>query len=136
MTTFESKTESISASSKDIFIKLSNLENLQEITEKINDDRVKNIKLTPDTCYFHVDPIGEVGIKAIEKTEFKSIKFESDKSPVVFNIWIELEEISSSETNVKVVLKADLPMMLKMMVSDPINKFINILVSSLTKISY
>ena len=52
MTTFESKTESISASSKDIFIKLSNLENLQEITEKINDDllprkHVSSVSLHP-----------------------------------------------------------------------------------------
>lgn len=138
MDTFESKIVHINNGAQPIFEKLSNLENLKPVIENIPQDKVKveDIRLTPDSCNFKVDPIGEIGVKIVEREEFKCIKFSSDKSPIEFNIWIQLVEKAPNDTKARITLKAEIPFMLKMFLKDKLANGINQVADLLTKIQY
>lgn len=138
MDTFESKIVHINSNSKSIFEKLSNLENLRPILANIPQDKIKaeDIHLTADTCSFNVENMGEVGVKIVEREEYKCIKFASDKSPVEFNIWIQLVEKAPYDTKAKITFKADLPFMIKMFIKDKLANGLDQVADLLTKIQY
>lgn len=138
MDTFESKIVHINSNAKSIFEKLSNLENLRPILANIPQDKIKaeDIHLTADTCSFNVENMGEVGVKIVEREEYKCIKFASDKSPVEFNIWIQLVEKAPYDTKAKITFKADLPFMIKMFIKDKLANGLNQVADLLTKIQY
>jgi carbon monoxide dehydrogenase subunit G len=135
MTQFNSDIKKIQASSEDVFIKLTNLENLRQLEGTMLHEKVKISKVTQDSCTFEVDMIGEIEIKLTNKEPNHLIVFQSQKSPLAFDLSIKLTEMEQS-TGLQIQLNADLPMMLKMMVSEPINKFVNILADTLTRLSY
>ena len=136
MTTYESQIKSINASAEAIFNKLSDLEKLRPIVEQVHDDRIKDINITSDSIYFRIDPVGEIGVKMIETEAFKTIKFASEKSPIEFNMWIQLVEKSENDTRMKLTIKADVPLMFKMMLNEPLSKGIDILAENLSKLPY
>lgn len=138
MDTFESKIVHINSNAKSIFEKLSNLENLKPILANIPQDKIKaeDIHLTADTCSFNVENMGEVGVKIVEREEYKCIKFASDKSPVEFNIWIQLVEKAPYDTKAKITFKADLPFMIKMFIKDKLANGLDQVADLLTKIQY
>lgn len=138
MDTFESKIVHINSNAKSIFEKLSNLENLIPILANIPQDKIKaeDIHLTADTCSFNVENMGEVGVKIVEREEYKCIKFASDKSPVEFNIWIQLVEKAPYDTKAKITFKADLPFMIKMFIKDKLANGLDQVADLLTKIQY
>ncbi|MBR2493138.1 MAG: SRPBCC family protein [Paludibacteraceae bacterium] len=138
MDTFESKIVHINSNAKSIFEKLSNLENLRPILANIPQDKIKaeDIHLTADTCSFNVENMGEVGVKIMEREEYKCIKFASDKSPVEFNIWIQLVEKAPYDTKAKITFKADLPFMIKMFIKDKLANGLDQVADLLTKIQY
>lgn len=138
MDTFESKIVHINSNAKSIFEKLSNLENLRPILANIPQDKIKaeDIHLTADTCSFNVENMGEVGVKIVEREEYKCIKFASDKSPVEFNIWIQLVEKAPYDTKAKITFKANLPFMIKMFIKDKLANGLDQVADLLTKIQY
>jgi hypothetical protein len=77
-----------------------------------------------------------LGLKLIEKEPFKTLKFESDKSPIGFNFWIQLVEKEPGDTKIRLTLKADIPFMIKMMLKDKLEQGIEMAAEALTKIEY
>ena len=135
MTQFDSDIKKINATSEIVFNKLTNLENLSQLEGSMPHEKLKILKITENTCLFEVEMIGEIGIKIANKEPHHLILFESQQSPLAFNLSIYLTE-QNEHTELQIQLKADLPMMVKMMVSEPINKFVNILADTLTRLSY
>lgn len=136
MTTFESAVKKIDTNEKDIFNTLSDLRNIEKIKDRIPQDKVKEVILEQDSISFVVDPIGSISLKIIEREPFKTIKFTAEKSPIDFLVWIQLKEITASETALKVTLKADLNVMLKMVASKPLEQFVNMLAEALAGLPY
>lgn len=136
MTTFESNIKAIPHSQITVYEKLAELKNLEEYKSKINDDKIKDLRVDEDTILMKVDMLGEVGLKLIEKTPFTTLKFEGVKTPVPLNFWIQLKEVSEDDTRLKLTIKADLPMMVKTMASKPIKNFIEKLADALTQLPY
>lgn len=136
MTTFESNIKSIPQSQLKVYEKLSELKNLENYKSKINEDKVKDLRIEDDTILMKVEMLGEVGLKLIEKTPFDTLKFEGVKTPVSLNFWIQLKEVSESDTRLKLTIKADLPMMVKAMASKPIKNFIEKLADALATLPY
>jgi hypothetical protein len=138
MDKFESKIVCINSSAPSIFEKLSNLENLKPIIDNIPQDKVKieDVELTTDTCSFKVDVMGDIAIKVAEREEYKCIKYVSEKSPIAFNLWIQLVEKAPYETKARITLKADIPFMLKAFVNDKLAEGLNQMADLLTKIQY
>ena len=134
MTTYESDIKTISSSEEMVFGILSDLNNLKKLQDNpALADKVKDLKFDTDSCSFSVDPVGKVGFKIIEREPFKTIKFESENSPVKVNVWIQLKQVEENDTKLKLTLKADLPMMIKMMVDKKLKDGINAIADVLAK---
>lgn len=134
MTTYESDIKTISSNEEVVFGILSDLNNLQKLQENpALNDKVKNLTFDADSCSFTVEPVGKVGFRIIEREPFKTIKLTSENSPIAINLWIQLKATSDNQTAMKLTLKADLPMMIKMMVDKKLKEGINTIADLLAK---
>jgi hypothetical protein len=135
MTTYESDIKTISSNEEVVFGILSDLNNLSGILEHTTlIDKVKNLQFQTDNCSFIVEGFGKMGFKIIEREPFKTIKLLSENAPVEINVWIQLIQKSENETQMKLTLKADLPVMIKMMIDKKLREGINLIADILTKL--
>jgi hypothetical protein len=138
MTTYESDIKTISSSEEVVFGILSDLNNLKKYQEHIPiTDKVKNLQFDTDSCSFVVDIFGKVGFRIVEREPFKTIKMVSENTPFEVNVWIKLNQIDDNDTQMKLSVMAELPMMIKMMVDkklqEGINEIADILAKALSK---
>lgn len=137
MTTYESSIKTISANNEMVFAKLADLRNLETLKEKLPSNApIQDLEVDEDSIHFSIQPIGKMGLRIIDRTEFSTIKLASENSPINFNTWILLVPINEDETKLKITLKAELPMMIKMMLGNKMEDFVNQLAEVLTKIDY
>lgn len=136
MATYESPVKTIAASQEAVYNKFSNLSNLEAIKDRIPQDKIKDFEFDNDSVCFSVSPIGTLGMRIIEREPMKTIKFESEKSPIQFNLWIQLISTGPYETKVKLTLKAELSMFIKPMVSKPLQDALNKMADMMTMLPY
>lgn len=136
METYVSEVKTIYASSEAIFNKLSDLSNLEKVKDRIPQDKIQDLQFDRDTCSFSISPVGKVEISIVERDEFKTIKFGSTQSPMAFNLWIQLVEVSNTDTRMRVTLKADIPFLLKPMVGSKLKDGINRIADALAMLPY
>lgn len=136
MSTYESPIKSIKASQEAVFYKLSDLSQLQPVFENLKDERIKNVRIDSDSVYCDVDMFGEIGMRIVEREPSKTIKFESDKSPLKFNLWIQLVSVNEDDTRLKITLKAEIPFFMKAMLDDNIHKGLDLIATAITGINY
>ena len=88
-------------------------------------DKVEEWHATADTCSFKVKGF-TVRLKMVEKVENKHVKIQSDEEggglPVDLSFWIQLHEVSATDTRMRLVLHAELNMMMRMMMGGKIQK--------------
>jgi hypothetical protein len=137
MTTYESDIKTISSNEEMVFGVLSDLNNLKKFQDQAPaTDKIKDLQFDTDSCSFVVEGFGKLGFRIIEREPFKTLKFESENAPFQVNVWIQLKSAQENETAIKLTLKADLPMMIKMMVDkklkEGINKVADILANALS----
>lgn len=132
MTTYESDIKTISSNEEMVFGVLSDLTNLQKLAENpALTEKVKDLQFDADSCSFTVDGLGKIGFRIIEREPFKTIKFESEQSPIMVNMWIQLKQVDENDTRMKLTLKADLPSMIKMMVDKKLKEGVNAIADAL-----
>jgi len=137
MTTYESEIKTILSNNEVVFAKLADLNNLESFKDKIPAEaNITDFECDTDSIRFNVNPVGKIGLRIIEREEFKTIKLGAENSPIDFSLWIQLVSISQTETKLKITLKADLPMMIKMMVGSKLEDFVNQMAKGLSKIEY
>ena len=82
-------------------------------------DKVEEWQATEDTCSFKVKGFA-VALRIVERVENKHIRITADEEkggvPIDFSFWIQLHEVSESDTRMRLVLHADLNMMMRMMI--------------------
>ncbi len=139
MTTYESKIKTISQPHELVFNTLSDLKNLQNVSNtdvegrKKAEEYLKDIEFDSDSLKFTVTGIGKVGFRIIEREPFKTIKLEAENSPISANGWIQLVSVSENETKMKLTIKAELPMMIKMMVDSKLKKGVNAIADAIVE---
>ncbi|MBP1663293.1 MAG: hypothetical protein H6Q19_433, partial [Bacteroidetes bacterium] len=115
---------------------LKNFNNLQNLNadaqEKLN-QMLKDVEFDEDSCRFTVEGVGRVGFRIIEREPFKTIKLETENSPVAVNGWIQLVQVSETDTRMKLTLKAEIPTMIKVMVDSKLKKGINTIADTLVQ---
>ena len=120
MTEFESKIVAINRKSEDVYRVLSDF---RLFTPFIPTDKLEGWKAEEDSCSFIVNGIGQTGLKIVEKEPFKTVKITGDgKLPFEFFLWIQLNEVEPNDTRMKLTLKAELNMMLQMMLEKKIEE--------------
>ncbi len=134
MTKFESDIKKAPYSSETIFNFLSDFDHFGEVIPK---DKISNWHSEGDSCRFTIDPVGEVGLRIIEKEEFGTIKYTAEgKTPFNFFLWIQLKEVDADDTRIKLTIKADMNPMIKMMASKPVKKFLDVLSDGIANHKY
>lgn len=84
----------------------------------------------------NVDPAGQISICTIEREEPKTIKFESDSSPLSLNFWIQILFATGSFPKMKLTIDAGTPLFVKDMVSKPLRGGIEKIADALTMILF
>ncbi len=128
-TTFESSVKSVSYAPESIYNLLCDFNNFSDV---IQNQKVKDWESTTDTCRFKVEGVGEVGLRIIDREPFTTIKYTADgKTPFNFYLWVQIKEVAGSDSRIKLTIKADMNPMMKMVASQPIQKFLDMLADAI-----
>lgn len=134
---YESKIHSATASAEQIYKVLSNLNNLNRVKDLIPKDKVQELEISEDCVRMKVDGLGQkIAISIVDKIENDTIKFGAENIPMEMNFWIQLKEVTPNDTRIKLTLKADLPMMFKMMLDKKLQNGIDQAAEMLAKFPY
>ena len=136
LSTYESSIKTISYNKDMVFAVLSDLSNLEKVRSKLPEDKIKDVTFDTDSITFSVDGLGKFGLRIIDREPCKTLKFESENSPILLNLWIQLVDVSEDVTKLKLTLKADFPTMIKMMVGNKVNDGLEKMADVLSKIPY
>lgn len=85
--------------------------------------QVEEWQATPDSCSFKVKGM-KICMRIDERIENKHVKIVTDEGgiPLEFAFWIQLKEVAPNDTRVRMVLHAELNMMMRMMIGSKIQK--------------
>lgn len=120
---YESKIESIPAPAAQVYPVLSNLNNLKRVQDMLPADKVSEVEISEDVVKMKVDGLGQkIAIRIVDRIENDTIKFGLDNIPMEANFWIQLKEVSPTDTRVKLTVKADIPMFFRMMLEKKIQQ--------------
>jgi hypothetical protein len=134
MTTYESDIKTISSSGEMVFGILGDLNNLEKIVSNPKlAEKAKEIRFDADSCSFAVDGFGRVGFRIVERKPFSNIKLTSENAPVSVSVDIIIDAIAENQSTLKLVLLAELPAMIKMMVGSKLQDGVNAIAELLAK---
>ena len=119
MEKYESKQCQIFKSAAQIFPFISNFNLLTPAVQ----DKVEQWQATEDSCSFKIKGF-TVKLRMIDKVYGKHVKITGDDGgvPIDFSFWIQLHEVTPTDTRIRMVLHCELNMMMRMMVSSKIQK--------------
>ena len=126
---FESREANLKASAKDVYNFASDIRNFERFLPEGN---VSNFNVSETDCSFDAQSIGNVRVVLFEKNPtnkvvYKALLFGSNE----FLITMLIEKNGDSDSLAYVGIKAILNPFMKMMVNEPIKKFLNILVDEM-----
>ncbi len=139
MSKYESGIKQIPYPQETVYEKLSNLENIEKVKDRIPVEQLEQIKdfsFDRDSVSINMPPIGELTLHIIDREEPKCIKFETENSPIPLNVWIQLLPVTETSCKMKVTLKADIPMFLKPMIGNRIEETVDKIADALAVIPY
>jgi carbon monoxide dehydrogenase subunit G len=117
MEKYESKQQQIHHPASLIYPIISRLDLLSPAMQ----DKVEEWQATEDSCSFKVKGM-KVGLRIAERIENKHVKIVADEGgiPIDFTFWIQLKQVDERDTRVRMVLHAELNMMMRMMIGGKI----------------
>lgn len=96
---------------------MSNLQNLERVRDMIPKDKIQEMEIEPDRVRIKVDGLAQkITIAIVDRIENDTVKFGAEGIPMDANFWIQLKELAPNDTRIKLTVKADIPMMFKMMI--------------------
>lgn len=123
---YESAVTKVVASAAQIYKVFSNLKNLERVKDLIPKDKVQELEIEDESVRMKVDGLGQkITILIVDKTENEVIKYGAEGIPMEMNFWIQMKELAPMDTRIKLTLKADIPMMFKMMLDKKIQQGID-----------
>ena len=131
----ESKTGQLSFPESTIYAFVSDFRNFNNF---IPGDSVKDWKASEDTCSFSMDLLGNVEMNIIEKTPNKLVKIESNPgvSQYNFTLWIQIKEVASNDSRVRVTMEPQLNAIMLGMVKPQLKKFLDSLIDELERFKF
>ena len=136
MTKFESSIKQIPYPVENVYRNISDLSNLERVRDRIPQDKLQDFQFDSDSVQVSVSPVGTIKLRICEREENKCVKFETEQSPLPFNLWIQVLPVDSSSSKMKVTVKADIPFMLKGMVSGPLQDGVDKIADALSQIPF
>jgi len=136
MTKFESSVRHIPYSQEAVYKNISDLSNLERVRDRIPADKIQDFSFDKDSVTVNAPMVGNISLHIVEREEPKCVKFETTQSPMPFNLWIQVLPVSETESKMKVTVKADIPFMLKAMVSGPLQDGVEKIADALAAVPY
>ena len=136
MTKFESSIKQVPYSQEAVYRNISDLSNLERVRDRVPEDKLESFSFDADTVSVSVPPVGKITLRIIEREEPKCVKFETVESPMPFNLWIQVLPVTEESSKMKVTVKADIPLMLRGMVSGPIQDGVEKIADALAQVPY
>lgn len=136
MTKFESSVKQIPYPVEDVYRNISDLSNLERVRDRIPEDKLKSFSFDKDSVSVNVAPVGDLKLRIIEREEGKCVKFEGVQTPLPFNLWIQVLPVTATESKMKITVQADIPFMLKGMVSGPLQDGVEKIADALSQIPF
>lgn len=142
MAQYESNIKYIPYSQERVYEKLSDLNNLSDLRDKL-DEMKEQLRGKVEDFSFDQDSISvkiqgfNLTMKIIERDPNKSIKFEGVNTPVPMNLWIQiLPHQNTEQAKMKLTIRADVNMFMKTMIAKPLQEGVEKLADLLAKIKY
>lgn len=138
---FESNVKHVPYSQERVYNKLSDLNNLEGVRERLDmvkdklDGKLEDMSFDRDSITLKVQGIS-LTLRIIEREPLKCIKFEGDKSPISLNLWIQILPVTQEEAKMKVTIRAEVNMFMKAMVSKPLQEGVEKLADMLAMLPY
>lgn len=138
---FESNVKHVPYSQERVYNKLSDLNNLEGVRERLDmvkdklDGKLEDMSFDRDSITLKVQGIS-LTLRIIEREPLKCIKFEGDKSPIPLNLWIQILPVTQEEAKMKVTISAEVNMFMKAMVSKPLQEGVEKLADMLAMLPY
>ena len=136
MSKFESSIKVIPYSQQAVYNTLSDLTNVERIKDKIPQDKLEGLTFDRDSISMSMKPVGQVSMRIVNREEPKTIKFESENSPLSFFFWIQLLPVTEGQCKMRLTIDADVPFFLKKMVQGPLAEGIEKIAEALAMIPY
>ena len=147
--TFESNIKQIPHKQESVFNTLSDLNNLQvlkdrfeQVKDQIPEDKrkemekLKDLRFDSDSITINAPMVGDLKMRIIDRDFPKTIKFETENSPIPFNFWIQLLPTGEFSCKMKLTIKAELNMFINGMVKKPLQEGIEKFADALAMIPY
>ncbi|CAN5461117.1 hypothetical protein BH11BAC2_BH11BAC2_23910 [soil metagenome] len=132
MTRIESDKATIGQSSKEVFMFLSDFNNIG----KLMPSQVVNFETDGTTCRFTIQGMATLGMSYASRTpNTEVVMTRHEKAPFDFNLICKINELTASSTELQLFFDADLNPFLKMMAEKPLRNFLNLLLDRYKEIA-
>ena len=142
MNQFESNVKQIPYSQQRVYDKLSDLSNLEQFTELLQQEKekakikIEDLAFDSDSISCSVSPVGKLELRIVEREEPKCVKFEATTSPIPLTLWIQILPITEETSKMKLTLRTELNIFLKGMLQKPLKEGVEKLAEMLSQIPY
>ena len=130
MEKYESKHQQILRSAEQIYTVISRFDNLTPAVQ----DKVEEWRADENSCSFKVKGF-TVNLQIVAKEAPKYVKIQSgeDGVPIDFTFWIQLQPAGPYDTRMRLVLHAELNMMMRMMIGGKLQKALDQIAEAMAK---
>lgn len=162
MNKYESSVKTVYAPVERVYARLSDLNNIQPLKEKVDDPRfeelinsqvpadkrptpeqfqklrnnIRNLELTQDTLSGHIGPLGDITLRIVERAEPKLVKMELEGAPIQVTLWIQMLPNDENTSRLKVTIGAELNFFIRKMIESKLEKAPEGLAQFLSQIPY
>ncbi len=117
MTTYQSKTTTIHRPQTAVYSKISDLKNLEQLREKLPAEYSADLQCDTDYLKFKIPQIGNATLRVVERREDR-VLMRIEDIPFRADIAIIINAQTTSQTDMRLQLDADIPFFLKPIVSN------------------
>ena len=121
MALYQSKIITRNKPFEEVYGKVSDLRNLEQFRDRIPKEYTVNFECDTDYVQFRVAPVGDLLLRIVERGTDK-IRLNVEKLPFKAEISMNIGNVSPSETNIQLVLDADIPFFVKHIVGNKLEE--------------
>lgn len=126
---YESKQQQILRPAAQIYAVVSRFDNFTPILK----DKVEEWQADEDSCSFKVKGF-TMSLRMIDREEPKFVKIVGEGvTPVDFTFWLQLHEVTPTDTRIRLVLHVELNMMMRMMIGGKLQKALDQIVEQIAQ---
>ena len=131
MTSFESRKGKVQCTPEEAFTFVTDLRHFRQF---VPEGKVETLLLEKESCSFGVPAIGQVNVRLTERKPYQKVLYEGNAlNGQKFSLQLEISGLDNGQAEVRVFLDAELNPFLKMIISGPVNQFLETLVKEMEK---